>query len=128
MKGIILAGGSGTRLHPMTRVVSKQLLPVFDKPMVTDVIADYLRRDALRLELLGRGMAWLDTGTPEALHEASSFIATLERRQGLKVAAPEEVAYRMGFIDAYQLADLGEAFAGTSYGRYLLDLAREAGE
>lgn len=93
---------------------------------ITDVIADYLRRDALRLELLGRGMAWLDTGTPEALHEASSFIATLERRQGLKVSAPEEVAYRMGFIDAHRLADLGEAFAGTTYGQYLLDLAREA--
>ncbi len=93
---------------------------------ITDVIADHLRRDQLRLELLGRGMAWLDTGTPEALHEASSFIATLERRQGLKVAAPEEVAYRLGFIDATQLAELGEAMAPSVYGQYLLDLAREA--
>ncbi len=93
---------------------------------ITDVIADYLRRDELRVEILGRGMAWLDTGTPEALHEASSFIATLERRQGLKVAAPEEVAYRMGFIDAPHLAALGEAFGGSAYGQYLLELAREA--
>ncbi len=92
---------------------------------ITDVNNEYVRRGTLRLELLGRGTAWLDTGTPEALHEASSFIETLEKRQGLKVAAPEEVAFRMGFIDSGQLADLGEAMANSSYGQYLLDLARE---
>ncbi len=93
---------------------------------ITDVIADYLRRDALHVELLGRGMAWLDTGTPEALHDAASFIHTLEKRQGLKVAIPEEVAFRMGFIDRQQLAALGEELSPGSYGAYLLDLGRSA--
>ncbi len=92
---------------------------------ITDLVNIYRRRGALRVERLGRGMAWLDTGTHEALHEASSFIATIEKRQGLKVAAPEEVAFRMGFIDAARLAELGDALGDSAYARYLLDLARE---
>lgn len=89
---------------------------------ITDVNAEYLIRGALTLELLGRGTAWLDTGTHESLHDASSFIETIEKRQGLKVAAPEEVAYRMGFIDASQVHALAQPMQKSSYGQYLLDL------
>ena len=92
---------------------------------ITDVNLEYLRRGRLRMEMMGRGMAWLDTGTHEALHGASSFIEVIEKRQGLKVAVPEEVAYRMGFIDRDRLSALGQALAGTGYGDYLLSLARE---
>ena len=86
---------------------------------ITDVNREYLRRGQLRVELLGRGLAWLDTGTPEALMEASKFIEILEQRQGLKVCAPEEVAYRKGFIDLGQLTKLAEAMKSSSYGAYL---------
>ncbi len=89
---------------------------------ITDVNAEYLRRDQLRVELMGRGMAWLDTGTHDALQQASSFIETIEQRQGLKVACPEEVAYRMGYIDAEQLVRLAEPTRKSGYGAYLLDL------
>jgi glucose-1-phosphate thymidylyltransferase len=92
---------------------------------ITDVNVEYLRRGALRMEVWGRGMAWLDTGTPESLHEASSFIETIEKRQGLKVACPEEIAYRMGFIDAAQVARLAEPLRGNSYGRYLMRMLHE---
>ena len=92
---------------------------------ITDVNLEYLRRGTLRMEMLGRGMAWLDTGTHDSLHEASSFIETIEKRQGLKVAAPEEVAFRMGFIDAEALCRLAEPMRKNAYGRYLLALARE---
>ena len=74
---------------------------------------------------MGRGMAWLDTGTHESLLEASQYIATIERRQGLKVACPEEIAYRQGYIDAAALAAIGESMAKNAYGRYLLGLLRE---
>ncbi|MGH7667960.1 MAG: glucose-1-phosphate thymidylyltransferase RfbA [Gemmatimonadaceae bacterium] len=90
---------------------------------ITDVNLAYLRRGLLHMEVLGRGMAWLDTGTHESLHDASSFIATIEKRQGLKVACPEEVAFRMGFITAAEVVALGEAMAGTPYGQYLIDIA-----
>ena len=86
---------------------------------ITDVNREYLRRGALRMELLGRGMAWLDTGTHESLHEASSFIETIEKRQGLKVSCPEEVAYRMGLIDADALRELAAKHGSSAYGRYL---------
>lgn len=89
---------------------------------ITDINNEYIRRGELRLQLLGRGMAWLDTGTPEALHEASSFIETIEKRQGLKVACPEEVAFRMGFIDATQLKSLAGPIRDTGYGRYLMEV------
>lgn len=89
---------------------------------ITDVNTKYLARGSLRLEVLGRGTAWLDTGTHESLHDAASFIETIEKRQGLKIAAPEEVAYRMGFIDASQVHALAQPMRKSSYGRYLLEL------
>ena len=92
---------------------------------ITDVNREYLRRGSLRLELLGRGMAWLDTGTPESLHDAASFIATIEKRQGLKVACPEEVAWRLGYIDDARLAELAAPIRTSSYGAYLLRVLAE---
>ncbi len=92
---------------------------------ITDVNAEYLRRGQLRIELMGRGMAWLDTGTHESLQDASTFIETIEKRQGLKIACPEEVAYRMAFITQEELHALGEAMQKSSYGQYLLALLEE---
>ncbi|HLL81910.1 MAG TPA: glucose-1-phosphate thymidylyltransferase RfbA [Longimicrobium sp.] len=89
---------------------------------ITDVNVEYLRRGKLHMELLGRGMAWLDTGTHESLLQASNFIETIEKRQGLKVAAPEEVAYRSGFIDEAQLRRLAVPLLKSGYGEYLLSL------
>src|SRR6266849_4419110 len=244
MKGIVLAGGSGTRLYPLTLAMSKQLLPVYDKPMIyypisalmlagirdvliistptdvprfrdvlgdnifyghglseqlqraakqksgatifayyvkdperygvvelddeknalsleekplhpksnyavtglyfydnavleiaaglrpskrgeleiTDVNFEYLKRRELRVELMGRGYAWLDTGTHESLMQASKFIEIIEQRQGLKVACPEEIAFRMGYIDEAQLARIAEPMRKNDYGLYLLSL------
>ena len=92
---------------------------------ITDVNREYLRRRALRIELFGRGMAWLDTGTHESLHDASSFIHMIEKRQGLKVACVEEIAYRMGYIDATQLEALAAPMAKSGYGAYLMALLQE---
>ncbi len=92
---------------------------------ITEVNREYLRRGQLRVELLGRGFAWLDTGTPDALYEASSFVETIEKRQGLKVACIEEVAYRMGFIDADQVRRLAAALRNSGYGDYLLEIIKE---
>jgi glucose-1-phosphate thymidylyltransferase len=86
---------------------------------ITDVNRAYLERGALAVETLGRGFAWLDTGTHESLIEASTFIQTIERRQGFKIACPEEIAYREGFVDLAQLARLAEPLAKSEYGRYL---------
>lgn len=86
---------------------------------ITDVNLAYLRAGRLRAHVLGRGTAWLDTGTHEALLEASNFVATVERRQGLKIGCVEEVAYRMGYIAADQLQSLAGAYRGCDYGRYL---------
>jgi glucose-1-phosphate thymidylyltransferase len=231
MKGIILAGGSGTRLHPMTLVTSKQLMPVYDKPMIyyplstlmlagirevlilgdniyyghgitdlftsamsrpegatvfayhvndperygvvafdkdmralsieekpkspksnwavtglyfydkdvveiardlkpsargeleiTDVNRIYLERGKLSVEIMGRGYAWLDTGTPAAMMDAAQFVRVLEQRQGFKIACPEEVAYQKGFIDAGQLEALAAEFGQGAYGRYLSEV------
>jgi glucose-1-phosphate thymidylyltransferase len=92
---------------------------------ITDVNLAYLRRNQLRMEILGRGMAWLDTGTHDALHEASSFIETVEKRQGLKIGCPEEIAYRMGYIEAEELRGLAEEMRANGYGEYLLNLLPE---
>ena len=92
---------------------------------ITDVNRWYLERGQLRTELLGRGIAWLDTGTHDSLLEASNFIHTLEHRQGLKVACPEEIAYRLGYIDAEQLRSLAARIAKSSYGKYLLRILEE---
>jgi len=92
---------------------------------ITDLNRLYLDEGALRVELMGRGMAWLDTGTPDSLHEAASYIRTLEHRQGLKVGCPEEVAWRMGWIDAAQLERLAQPLRKSGYGPYLLQLLQE---
>ncbi|HDK38587.1 MAG TPA: glucose-1-phosphate thymidylyltransferase [Thiolapillus brandeum] len=92
---------------------------------ITDVNKHYLSRGQLNVEVLGRGMAWLDTGTHDSLLDASQFIQTLESRQGLKVCCPEEVAWRMGWIDDEQLLALAAELDKTGYGCYLQDLLRE---
>jgi len=89
---------------------------------ITDVNRVYLERGKLNVELLRRGMAWLDTGTHDSLLDASHFIATIEKRQGLKVSCPEEIAYRKGYIDAAQLEKLAQPLAKNGYGQYLLRL------
>ena len=89
---------------------------------ITDVNRWYLQRGQLRCEILGRGIAWLDTGTHDSLLEASSFIQTIEKRQGLKVACPEEIAFRLGFISEGELEGLGKALGKSGYGQYLLSL------
>ena len=89
---------------------------------ITDVNNVYLQRDQLQVELMGRGMAWLDTGTHESLLEAGQFIATIEKRQGLKVACPEEIAYRRGYISASDLERLAQPMKKNEYGQYLLAL------
>ena len=89
---------------------------------ITDLNNEYLRRGELSVTLLGRGVAWLDTGTHASLLEASMFIETIEKRQGLKIACPEEIAYRMGYISAEQLAALTRSMGNNGYGKYLSDL------
>lgn len=91
---------------------------------ITDLNRKYLEAGTLRLEKLGRGVAWLDTGTPEALLQAANFIQTIETRQGLQVACPEEVAFRKKWIDDKQLMGLAEPLMKTAYGQYLADLAK----
>ena len=92
---------------------------------ITDVNKVYLQRGQLEVVVMGRGMAWLDTGTHEAMMEASLFIQTIERRQGLMVACPEEIAYRYGYITAAQLEAIGNSMKNNGYGAYLLQLLRE---
>jgi glucose-1-phosphate thymidylyltransferase len=90
---------------------------------ITDVNKQYLDAGRLNVEILGRGVAWLDTGTPQSLLEASNFIEVVEQRQGLLVGSIEEVAYRMGFVDAAGLRDLARPLAKSEYGKYLMELA-----
>ena len=93
---------------------------------ITDVNSIYLQQQALNVQRMGRGTAWLDTGTHESLLQAATFIEAIEQRQGLKVACIEEIAYRMRYIDAQQLEQLAQPMSKNSYGSYLLDLLREA--
>ena len=182
MKGIVLAGGSGTRLYPITKGVSKQLLPVFDKPMIyypisvlmlagireiliistpydlpgfkrllgdgsdygvrfeyaeqpsprgeleiTTVNQEFLNDHQLKVQLLGRGFAWLDTGTHDSLSEASTFIEVIEKRQGLKVACLEGIALRHGWITADKMRELAKPMLKNQYGQYLLKVINELG-
>ncbi|MBD2437099.1 glucose-1-phosphate thymidylyltransferase RfbA [Nostoc sp. FACHB-110] len=92
---------------------------------ITDVNMAYLKQGKLRVELLGRGYAWLDAGTHESLHQAASFIQTLEERQGLKIACIEEIAYTQGYIDVSQLQQLIEPLAKSSYGQYLMTILED---
>lgn len=92
---------------------------------ITDVNKEYLKRGQLDVELLGRGYAWLDTGTHESLHEASGFIETVQKRQNLKIACLEEVAYRMGYIDKEQVYKLAQPLKKNDYGQYLLRMIEE---
>lgn len=103
--------------------IASQLKPSARNELeITDLSQEYLRRGQLKVEILGRGYAWLDTGTHESLHQAASFIQTLEQRQGLKIACIEEIAYSQGYIDADQLYQLAKPLANSSYGRYLMDM------
>jgi glucose-1-phosphate thymidylyltransferase len=92
---------------------------------ISDVIKGYLERGKLRVELLGRGFAWLDTGTHESFLDASSFIETIQKRQGLKIACIEEIAWRMGYIDAHQVRQLAQPYMKNEYGQYLMDIINE---
>ncbi|OAM51219.1 glucose-1-phosphate thymidylyltransferase [Methylovorus sp. MM2] len=92
---------------------------------ITDINKHYLAQDQLNVERMGRGHAWLDTGTHESLLEASLFIETIEKRQGLKIACPEEIAYRMGYISADQVEAIAEIYKKNSYGQYLLRMLKE---
>lgn len=92
---------------------------------ITDVNLEYLRRGDLHVELLGRGYAWLDTGTQEALQQAASYVQAIQERQGLKISCVEEIAYRLGYINKEELADLASEMMGNEYGRYLMNLIAE---
>jgi glucose-1-phosphate thymidylyltransferase len=92
---------------------------------ITDVNMAYLRQGNLKVELLGRGYAWLDTGTHEALQQAASYVQAIQERQGLKIACVEEIAYRLGYISKDALEKLADSMTQNDYGRYLLDLAND---
>ncbi|MGD8393688.1 MAG: sugar phosphate nucleotidyltransferase, partial [Desulfobacterales bacterium] len=92
---------------------------------ITDINMAYLRKGNLKVELLGRGYAWLDTGTHEALQQAASYVQAIQERQGLKIACVEEIAYRLGYISKDALENLADSMTQNDYGRYLLDLAND---
>lgn len=93
---------------------------------ITSINNEYLKRGKLKVQLLGRGFAWLDTGTPEALLDAADFVAAFQNRQGLYISCIEEIAYKRKFIDANQLRKLAESISKTAYGQYLLELSKES--
>jgi glucose-1-phosphate thymidylyltransferase len=106
--------------------LARELRPSSRKELeITDLNLQYLRNGELQVETLGRGTAWLDTGTHSSLLQASLFIETIEQRQGLKIACPEEVAFRMGYIDRDALVQLASGFPNSSYGDYLRQVAQE---
>lgn len=106
--------------------IAKQIKPSARGELeITDVNQKFLERKKLKMELMGRGFAWLDTGTHESLLEASNFIQTIEKRQGLKVSCIEEIAFEMGYIDAAQLVELAQPLKKNSYGQYMLRRAKE---
>ena len=106
--------------------IAKSLEPSYRNELeITDINKEYLKKGKLNVELLGRGFAWLDTGTHDSLLEASDYIATIERRQGLKVGCIEEIAYRLGYIDARKLTELAKNYNNSSYGDYLLKVMEE---
>jgi len=95
---------------------------------ITDINTDYLERGLLKVELLGRGFAWLDTGTNEALQQAANFIQAIQDRQGVRISCVEEIAFRLGYIDSDQLQEIAAAMLKNDYGRYLMEIAREVEE
>jgi len=106
--------------------IAKQIEPSARGELeITDVNQKFLERKKLKMELMGRGFAWLDTGTHESLLEASNFIQTIEKRQGLKVSCIEEIAFEMGYIDAAKLVELAQPLKKNSYGQYMLRRAKE---
>lgn len=105
--------------------IAKHIKPSWRNELeITDVNKAYLQKGRIRVELLGRGYAWLDTGTHESLLEAGNFIATIEKRQGLKISCVEEIAYRLGYINKEKLISLAEGFRKNGYGEYLLNLVK----
>lgn len=106
--------------------IARELKPSYRGELeITDVNLAYLKRNDLRVELLGRGFAWLDTGTHEALQQAASYVQAIQERQGLKVACLEEIAFRLGYIDSEQLENLASKYLKNDYGQYLMEIARE---
>ena len=106
--------------------IAKNIVPSHRGELeITSVNQEYLKQKNLKVELLGRGFAWLDTGTHDSLMEAGQFIETIEKRQGLKVACLEEIAFRMKYIDAAQVKKLAEPLKKNGYGQYLLNMIKE---
>lgn len=107
--------------------ISEGLTPSFRGELeITDVNLEYLRRGELKVELLGRGFAWLDTGTHESLHQASSYVQVIQERQGLKIACIEEIAFRLGYINKSHLKHLASDMMKNDYGKYLMEIAEES--